>query len=117
MFNLFNNYKVYLSFIAIISLACYCGLLKYQNLKLVNDKLLLQSKVATYDIAINAANEMRARQEEELRLREQEAANAQAESDKRRDSVLNTQIQGGCKGANAFLIDYALGFKWHNTIP
>lgn len=52
-------------------------------------------------------------------LREKEAAKAQAESAKRMDKILHTQVKGGCQGA----IDYgitqaqALNFHWNNDIP
>lgn len=52
-------------------------------------------------------------------LREKEAAKAQAESAKRMDKILHTQVKGGCQGA----IDYgitqaqALKFHWNNDIP
>lgn len=117
MFNLFDKCKVYLYFLAFIILFSYICLLKYQNLKLENDKLLLQSKVAAYDIAINAANEMQSRQKENLRFREQDAAQARAESYKRRDMIINASLSEDCADINNWMIDQALGFTWHNSIP
>jgi hypothetical protein len=117
MLSFLSNWKYYLLLIALLASLSYSGVMKFQNLKLANDNLRLQSKIATYDIASQAANDLRTRQENDVRLREQEAAQARAESEKHKDEILSYPMADDCESAHQFLLERALEFHWNNTIP
>lgn len=117
MFELLSNWKLYILSFALIGVLSLNVLQKYKLEKLEGTIQVCNANLAIKTVAINIANDMRAEQERKLRLREQEAAHARAESLKRRDNILSKNIQGGCEGASQFLLDYALDFNWSNNIP
>lgn len=118
MFNLLINWKNYFFGFGLLTIVSFS---LFQHLKIINlekTKQICHANLAAKNIAIQAANEMRSRQMEQLRLREQEAAKARAESLKRRDMIMQLDIKGGCEGAIQWMIDQSsYEFIWHNNIP
>lgn len=106
MFNLINNWKI-LSVSIILIASLTLNSLQYFQIDRAEKKAekcnyALASREAADNIAMGLRNE----QEKKLRLREQEAAHAQAESLKRMEYINKQEIKGGCEGAIKFLIDY-----------
>jgi hypothetical protein len=119
MLSFLNSWKLHVLSFALICALSYIGLLKYQNLKLDNTNQTCKANIATLQVAINVANELRTEQERKLRLKEQEAAKARAESLKRMEKIMKAKVPNDCDGAKEWMISqsHRLKFVWHNTIP
>lgn len=105
-----TNYKNYLLAIALIGIISYVGLIKIKNINLEAKLQVCNANYAALQDRIKVANDMRDKQEKMLRLREQEAAKARAESQKRKDLIMQTEIEGGCEGAIQWMIEQASQF-------
>lgn len=112
-----TNYKNYLLAIALIGIISCVGLIKIQNTKLEAKLQVCNANYAALQDKVKVADDLLDRQKKMLRLREQEAAQARAESQKRKELIMQTEIEGGCEGANQFMIERALQFRWDNNIP
>jgi hypothetical protein len=117
MLTLLNNWKLYILSFALIGALSLNAIQRIKMEKIENKVTICQGNLAANMVAIQAASEMRTRQEQQLRLREQDAAKARAESQKRMDKIMESRVPEDCEGAHAWLIDQALGFHWHNNIP
>lgn len=104
MLSLLTNWKLYFIGFALLGILSFSVSqhLKINRLEKANQTC--NAELVAKNIAIQAANEMRTRQMEQLRLREQEAARARAESLKRKERTMHTEIKGGCEGAIQFMI-------------
>lgn len=112
MFNILNNWKLYLLSFALISVLSL-NILQRFKIEILEGKLqVCQANAAAQQIAINLANEQRTELERKLRLREQEAAKAQAESQKRMDEILMENAN-----SDDWMLNKALQFQWDNNIP
>lgn len=111
------NYKNYLFIIALLGIISYASLIKIKNINLEAKLQVCNANYASLQDKVKIANEIRDAQVKKLRLREQEAAQARAESLKRMEYIKNIEIKGGCKGANQFMIQQAPQFHWENNIP
>lgn len=107
MFNFLSQWKLYILSFALIGTLLLNVLQRFQYLNLVDDNTMCQGKLAVQQVAINVANEIRVEQERKLRLREQEAALARAESQTRMDKIMKTEINGGCEDAILWMIERA----------
>lgn len=119
MLSLLSNWKLYILSLALIGALSLNVVQRFTISSLENDKLQWQGKYAALEAAINISNQLAKEQEKDLRLREQEAAKARAESLKRMDEIMQDVIPGGCDGATRYGIEKAqeLKFIWNNTIP
>jgi hypothetical protein len=117
MFNLLSNWKVYLLSIALIVALSYNGLQRLRIASLESQSQVCNANLAAKNATIQAANVVRIRQQEQLRLREKEATYARVESLKRRDNIMSIEITGGSDGAIAWMIEQAPEFHWVNNIP
>lgn len=117
MINLLSKLKNYFLLLVLTGSLISNGLLYYQNTRLDKKLDTCKDNMAAMQAAINLANKLQKEQAQELKLKEQEAAKAQAESKRRTDDILSKNIKGGCNGANQFLIDQAQQFHWDNNIP
>lgn len=119
LIKILNNWKLYGLSIALICALSMIVALRFKTINLEKNSLEWQGKYIALATTVNAANEMTAQQEKDLRLREQEAATAQAESQKRMDEIMNNKVPSDCQGA----IDYGISkavqfpFNWNNNIP
>jgi hypothetical protein len=105
MLSLLPNWKLYFFGFALLGIVSFIigQQLKInrldKQLRTCNTELSIQSS------AIHLANQLRDKQETLLRLREKEAATARAESLKRKERIMQTEIKGGCEGAIQWMID------------
>lgn len=115
MINLLNNWK----YIAIGVLLIIIIVLFFRLARIEKDNVSWQSKYAILENTVNASNEMARQQEADLRLREQEAAKAQAESQKRMDEIMKDKVPDDCQGIRDYGISKAVQFQfnWNNNIP
>jgi hypothetical protein len=94
-----SNWKSYIFLIALIGIISYTGLIKIKNINLEHKLQLCNASYASLQDKVKIANERRDEQEKKLRLREQEAAQARAESLKRKDSIMKENVPQDCNGA------------------
>lgn len=102
-----SNLKLYILAIAIIGASSLNVLQRYQVIKLDGQLQVCQANAAAQQVAINLAKQLELDRERQLKLREQEAAKAQAESLKRKDFVMQSQINTDCKSVNDWMIQQA----------
>lgn len=119
MLTLLNNWKVILLAFALITSLALNAKLHITNLKQENKLVICQGDLAAMNVAFQAADQESKNQERMLRLREQEAARARAESRKRMDDIMGMNVPDGCDNAIKFGIERAqtLQFHWQNNIP
>jgi hypothetical protein len=103
MLSLITNFKN----LTIIGLLITCLTLFLVSNNRKNQIIECRAKNVNMQMAINTANDLKVNLERKLRLREQEAAKARAESLKRKDRIMQTEIKGGCEGAIQWMIDQA----------
>jgi hypothetical protein len=111
MLTFLNNWKLYFLSFALIGVLTLNVVQRYSLEKTENKLQICQGDVAAQKIAFDLANQLKSEQERKLRLREQEAAKARAESLKRMDEIMNVTVPKGCDNAIQFLIDNKPGFS------
>lgn len=99
MLSFLTNLKNYWYFPIIIALLCWNLLQCYQHERMASAYFVCQADNLAKDMAIKQAQELATQQEQKIRLREQEAAKAQAESDKRRDKIMAYRFSDNCDEA------------------
>ncbi len=107
MLNLLSNWKLYLLSLALIGVLSSNILQRFKIEKLEGNVQVCQSNAIAMQLTIDAAQDASKRLESHLRLREQEAAKARAESLKRMDEIMKMEIKPGCDNAIRFLIEQA----------
>jgi hypothetical protein len=119
MLSFLSNWKLYLLSFTLIGALSLNVLQRYKTEKLESRLQVCEGNAMAMQVAINAASEMRADLERKLRVREQEAAKAQAETQKRMESINNAAIPDDCNEAVAWGVEHSktLKFHWKNNTP
>jgi hypothetical protein len=99
-----TNYKIYLFLIVLIGSLSYSFITKQVNNRLENKLQLCNANYAVLQDKVKTANDIKEKQEKMLRLREQEAAQARVESQRRMEFLMKENVPQECNGAIQWMI-------------